>query len=170
MPRVTSNERSAVRTRSSGIALGVILLLCLATGGLGAAWTNLSVATWYADLQKPSWNPPNWVFGPVWTALYVMMAVAAWLVWRERGLSWGKAPLALFAVQLVLNAAWSGLFFGLRNPGLALVEIALLWSAIVATAVSFSRISGWAAGLLVPYLGWVSFAAVLNGVIWWSNR
>lgn len=165
----SSHDLSPVTTRAQWVVLVLFLFLCLGIGSLGAAWTNLSVTTWYNDLHKPTWNPPNWVFGPVWTTLYVMMAIAAWLVWRERGLSSSKMPLALFAVQLALNAAWSGLFFGLRNPGLALGEIVLLWSAIVATTVSFARISGWAS-LLVPYLGWVSFAVVLNGVIWWANR
>jgi tryptophan-rich sensory protein len=136
----------------------VFLAVCLAAAGLGAAWTNTSVATWYSALEKPSWNPPDWVFGPVWTCLYVAMAVAAWLVWREKGTVDARTPLLLFAGQLIFNVAWSFLFFALRNPGLAFVDVVLLWLCILATILAFGRVSTWAAALLVPYLAWVSFA------------
>lgn len=151
------------------VALAIFLVICLGTAGSGAALTNLSIDDWYVTLAKPSWNPPNWVFGPVWTALYIGMAMAAWLVWRKQGLAGARLPLFLFALQLFLNAAWSALFFGLRNPGLALIDIGLLWLAILATMVAFHRVSPWAAGLLAPYLGWVSFATALNGAIWSAN-
>ena len=129
------------------------------------------VAGWYDGLRKPVFTPPDWVFGPAWTVLYVLMGVAAFLVW-QRG--WESRPvrvaLGWFAVQLVLNALWSPVFFGLHRIGLALVVILLLWGAIVATIVSFLNVSKLAAGLLCPYLLWVSFAATLNGAIWLLNR
>jgi tryptophan-rich sensory protein len=124
---------------------------------------------WYASLRKPSWNPPGWIFGPVWTALYAMMAVAAWLIWRRGG--WGKQrrPLLLFIVQLALNALWTPLFFGLHRPGLAFAEILLLWLAIALTLAAFWREHRAAAWLLAPYLAWVSFAALLNLTLWRLN-
>ena len=151
------------------LALAVFLVICLGTAALGAAVTNLSVRDWYATLEKPSWSPPNWLFGPVWTTLYIGMAVAAWLVWRKRGLAQGWLPLTLFGIQLTLNAIWSVLFFGFRSPGAAFVEIILLWFAILATIIVFARHSALAAALLVPYLAWVSFATALNSALWWMN-
>ncbi len=150
------------------VVLVLFLMISLATAGLGAAWTNLSVGDWYGTLKKLSWNPPNWVFGPVWTALYIGMAIAAWLVWRTSGMDCWPA-LLLFGVQLVLNAVWSALFFGLRNPEIAFADIVLLWFAILATVVAFGRVSASAAVLLLPYLAWVSFATALNWAIWRLN-
>lgn len=124
---------------------------------------------WYASLQKPSWNPPGWIFGPVWTALYTMMAAAAWMVWRRGGWEKQRKPLLVFLVQLALNTLWTPLFFGLHQPGLAFAEIVLLWLAIVATIVVFRPVSGAAMLLLVPYLAWVSFAAALNFTLWRLN-
>ncbi len=124
---------------------------------------------WYASLHKPSWNPPAWVFGPVWTLLYTMMAVSVWLVWRRGGFALQRASLSLFLAQLALNAAWTPLFFGLHQPGLAFVDIALLWLGIVATITAFRRVHCGAAWLLVPYLLWVSFASVLNFTLWRMN-
>ena len=124
---------------------------------------------WYATLRKPSWNPPPWIFGPVWTALYLMMATAAWLVWRRGGWAGQRRALTLYLVQLALNAAWTPLFFGLKMPGLAFAEILLLLAAIVATALAFRRVSKGAAALLVPYMAWVSFAAFLNYTLWSLN-
>jgi translocator protein len=165
MPTVRSTREGAL---SDWVVLALFLMICLGTAVLGAAWTNLSLGDWYVTLAKPSWNPPNWVFGPIWTTLYVGMAIAAWLVWRRRGLdSW--LPLLLFGVQLVLNAAWSALFFGLRNPGMAFEDIILLWLAILATVVAFGHVSTSAAALLLPYLAWVSFATALNWAIWRMN-
>ena len=125
---------------------------------------------WYAGLRKPSWNPPAWLFGPAWTALYVSMAVAAWMVWRLGG--WPAHPLALglFLAQLAFNALWSPLFFRLHRVGWALADCVLLWFSLAATLVAFWRASPAAGVLLVPYLGWVSFATVLNFTIWRSNR
>jgi tryptophan-rich sensory protein/uncharacterized protein YbjT (DUF2867 family) len=151
------------------LVLALLLIICLATAGLGAALTNLSVGGWYAAVQRPSWNPPNWVFGPVWTVLYIGMAIAAWLVWRRTGLADAWLPLLLFGVQLCLNASWSALFFGMRSPGIAFADIVLLWFAILATIIAFGRISNLAATLLVPYLAWVSFATALNWSIWRLN-
>lgn len=126
--------------------------------------------SWYAGLAKPPFNPPSWVFGPVWTVLYVLMAVAAWLIWKDRGsVVAAAAPLAAWLTQLVLNALWSWLFFGLHRMDLALVDIVALWFAIVVTIALFWRVLHAAAWLLVPYLAWVSFAMVLNGALWRLN-
>src|SRR5690242_535684 len=123
------------------VGLVVAIGACFAVAALGSAMTIPSIGTWYATLSKPSWNPPNWIFGPVWSALYLVMAVAAWMVWRKSGLSAALGPLALFALQLALNCAWSGLFFALHKPWLAFADIAVLWLAIVATMISFARVS-----------------------------
>ena len=121
---------------------------------------------WYDGLRKPSWNPPNWAFPIAWTALYTMIAVAGWLVWREVGLGF---PIAVYAVQLVLNAAWSWLFFGLRRPDLAFAELVVFWLSIGATILVFAPVSALAAWLMVPYFAWVSFAGVLNWKLWQLN-
>lgn len=151
------------------LPLAVFLAACFAAAGVGSLFTGPALDGWYATLSKPAWTPPAWVFGPVWTALYVSMAVAAWLVWRERGLSGARPQLALFGAQLVLNALWSALFFGLRSPGAALVEIFLLWCAVYAATLSFLRVAALPAALMLPYLLWVSFAALLNFAIWRMN-
>ena len=124
---------------------------------------------WYASLAKPRWNPPSWYFAPVWSALYVMMAVAAWMVWQRGGWSAQRRPLALFLGQLALNALWTPLFFGGHGMGLALAEITLLWLAIAGTVGAFWAVNRKAAWLLVPYLAWVSFAAYLNFTLWRLN-
>jgi tryptophan-rich sensory protein len=154
---------AATQNRLSQI-LGLVgfVLLCFAAAALGSAVTLPEIDGWYAALPKPSWNPPNWIFGPVWSTLYLLMGIAAWLVWRQSGLKGAAGALALFAVQLALNTLWSFLFFGGHRPDLAAVDIVLLGLAIVATMVAFSRHSRLAAVLLVPYLAWVTFAAVLN--------
>lgn len=121
---------------------------------------------WYASLNKPSWNPPAWIFGPVWTALYLMMAIAAWLVWKRSG--WCGA-LWIYLVQLLLNAAWTPIFFGAREIGWALVAIIALWAAILCTLLAFLRVSRVAGWMLLPYLAWVSFATVLNFTLWRMN-
>jgi translocator protein len=146
-----------------------LLILCFATAALGAWFNTGPIDNWYPTLRKPAWTPPNWVFAPVWTTLYAMMAFAAWLVWLRVRWPTSQTALGLFAVQLVLNAAWSGLFFSLHSPGIAFVEIILLWCAIAVTLWRFGRISRVAAGLLAPYLLWVTFATALNGAIWWMN-
>lgn len=156
-------------TRSGWISSwGLIawLVLCF---GAAAVGSQFGPGEWYAGLRKPSWNPPSWVFAPVWTALYTLMGIAAWLIWRRGGWKVNRLALTAFLTQLVLNAAWSWLFFGLRNPGLAFAEILLLWLAIVWTWRLFRRINPAAGALLGPYLAWVSFAAVLNAVLWRLN-
>jgi translocator protein len=142
------------------------LMLCFSAASLGAFFMP---GEWYATLKKPAWNPPGWLFGPVWSALYTMMAVAAWLVWKRGGFAAQCRPLALFLVQLALNAAWTPLFFGLHWPGLAFAEIVLLWMAIAATLAAFRSVSRAAVWLLAPYLAWVSFAAFLNFTLWRLN-
>ena len=122
--------------------------------------------TWYEDLHKPSWNPPAWLFGPAWTLLYTLMAVAAWLVWKRVGFSW---PLVLYFVQLALNAAWTPIFFGAHQLGWALIEIVLMWVTILLTLLSFRRVNPTAGWLFVPYLVWVSFATCLNFTLWRLN-
>jgi tryptophan-rich sensory protein len=158
-----------VTERTRWIGLAVFIVVCLGAGGLGAIATTPEIEGWYRTIEKPSWNPPDWIFGPVWTTLFVLMAIAAWLVWKPAGFKAPAAPLSLFAVQLVLNVAWSWIFFGLHQPGWAFIEIAVLWLTILATTVAFFRCSQVAGWLLVPYLAWVSFAAVLNFTIWRLN-
>ncbi|QEH38529.1 TspO/MBR family protein [Aquisphaera giovannonii] len=150
-------------------ALVISLALCFAVAGLGGYWTSLGLGPWYDGLRKPPWTPPGGVIGSVWTVLYTLMAVAAWLVWRRGGLAGARLPLSLHGAQLALNLAWPALFFAMRRPDLAFAEILLLWAAILATLVAFVRVSRPAASLLVPYLAWVSFAATLNYALWRLN-
>ncbi len=147
------------------------LLLPAGTAVVGSAATASSVSTWYPQLEKPGFSPPSWVFGPVWTALYAMMGIADHLV-AASGAPEQQVQTArrTYFAKLALNGLWSVLFFGLRSPAAALVEIVLLWGAIVATIAAFARISRTAALLLVPYLLWTTFAAILNGAIWRLNR
>lgn len=150
--------------------LVVCMVVCLMTGVLGSFATRDSLSTWYADLAKPSFVPPDWAFGVVWPILYAMMGTSVFLVWSkgttERRV---RVALGLFALQLVLNGLWTPIFFGLRMMALALVEIVLLWMAILATILVFRRISAAAACLLLPYLAWVSFAIALNAALWHLN-
>ena len=140
--------------------------LCFLAAAMGGIFMP---GEWYARLHKPSWNPPNWIFGPVWTALYLMMAIAAWLVWRRGGLAAQRKPLSLFLAQLLLNALWSPLFFGLHLPGLAFVDLLLLWIALAATVRAFWKVSPSASLLLWPYLAWITFAGALNLAIYRLN-
>jgi len=165
-----STQSFAPHGASQWIGLAVALALCFTAAGIGSLYTTPAIPNWYAALEKPSWNPPNWVFGPVWTLLYLMMAIAVWLVWRERGFTGATLALTLFAVQLALNALWSIIFFGWKNPGLALFEIFFLWTAIFLTMLSFWHISHVAAWLIWPYLLWVTFAGFLNLSIWRLNK
>lgn len=155
--------------RTRWIGLIIFIVICLGAGALGAIATTPEIEGWYRTIAKPSWNPPDWIFGPVWTTLYVLMAVAAWLIWRPAGYSAAATPLTLFAGQLLLNIAWSWIFFSLHQPGWAFAEIVLLWLAIVATTAAFFRSLPLAGCLMLPYLAWVSFAAVLNFTIWQLN-
>lgn len=152
-----------------GNALLVFLLLCFVAAAIGAFAVTTSVNTWYPQLEKPAYAPPNQVFGPVWTALYLMIAFSGWLLWRGRSDADIGLPLALYAVQLALNAAWSVIFFGLRQPGFAAVEIILLFAAIALYAAVSWKISRPASLLMLPYLAWVGFASVLNITIWILN-
>lgn len=148
------------------------MLILFGAVNFGAAATGaiFRPGEWYKQLDKPRWRPPDWIFAPVWSALYVTIALSGWLVWREAGISGALLPLGVYALQLLLNAAWTPIFFGLHRPGLALVEIVLLWASILATIVLFYPISSAASWLLIPYLAWVSFASGLNFSIWMRNR
>ena len=167
-----ASARAAPRYRSATVQwLGLLawLILCFAAAGVGGWLTAASVTDWYQTLRKPTWTPPDGVFAPVWSALYLMMGIAAWLVWRRADRSVPWRALTLFVVQLVLNVAWSGCFFALQQPGLALAELLLLLAAIVATTGAFRAVSRLAAALMVPSLAWSTFAAALNFSIWRLN-
>ena len=149
----------------------LVVVLCVTVGYLSGLVTRESILTWYVTLNKPSFNPPNWVFAPVWTLLYIMMGVAAGMIWTSNSEEQTtKKALGFFAIQLGLNALWSYLFFGLHNPLLALIEIILLWLMIFETYNMFKKINKTSGLLLFPYLAWVSFATILNASIWWLNR
>ncbi len=139
--------------------LVIAIIFCELAGVLGSVFTAPAINSWYVSLAKPSFNPPNWVFGPVWTALFLLMGIALFLVWNSK--SHGQS-LRVFVLQLILNVFWTVIFFGLENPSLALIEIGLLWLSIIWTVMEFQKVSKTAAYLLLPYLFWVSFAAVLN--------
>lgn len=151
------------------LGLGAFVALCLAISAIGAWITAQSVGTWYRTLQKPVFNPPDWVFAPVWTLLYLMIALAGWRVWRRVGLSGARAGMVAYSAQLALNLAWSFTFFGGRMVGVALVEIVLLLAVIGVNVVLFWRIDRPAGWLLVPYAVWVAFACVLNFALWRLN-
>lgn len=152
------------------VKLLTAVVVCQLAGFIGSLFTTPSIPTWYAELQKPSFTPPNAVFAPVWVTLFFLMAVAAFLVWDKGFTAKGvKTALAFFGAQLILNVLWSVFFFGCRSPFLALVEIVALWFAIAVSVLTFFRVSKAAAYLLVPYLLWVSFAAVLNFAIFRLN-
>jgi tryptophan-rich sensory protein len=153
------------------VKLVVSFAAVFAAGAIGGLATSPAIPTWYRALHKPAFNPPDWLFGPAWTVLYLLMAVAVFLVWRSGFNAAGvKLALAVFLAQLLLNALWSILFFGLRSPLAGLVDIAALWLAIVATIVLFFRVSTAAGVLLLPYVGWVTFAAILNAAVYRLNR
>jgi translocator protein len=140
---------------------------CLLAARVGAAYRP---GDWYEQLRKPAWRPPNWVFPPAWAFLYLTIAVSGWLVWRTSGFVGAAFPFAIYLVQLILNASWSPIFFGMRRPDLAFVEVVMLWSSIIATIAAFHCVNAAAAWLLLPYLTWVTFAAALNFAIWRLNR
>ena len=145
--------------------LGLFILAVVAVSVLGGLATAAAIPGWYATLAKPSWTPPDWVFGPAWTTLYILMAVAAWLVWRRRRLVEVRGALVAWWAQLALNLLWTMLFFGLRQPLWGLIEIVALWIAIAITIALFYRVRPLAAALLVPYIAWVSYAISLNAGI-----
>ncbi len=164
-----TNKNQPATPPTRVLALIAFLVLCFGAAGIGGAVTAESVRSWYPTLAKPFFNPPNWVFAPVWTLLYALMAVAAWRVWCAAGPRHAALALTAFAVQLVLNVCWSVVFFGLHAIGMALVEIILLLAAIVTTMRLFWRHDQAAGLLFLPYLAWVSFATVLNAALWWLN-
>lgn len=147
------------------LALPLFLLLSFAAAAMGALY---GPGAWYAALERPFYAPPNWLFGPVWTALYVLIAVAGWMVWQRVG--WRSREMALWAAQMALNALWTPLFFGLQWLGVALAEMALLWLMIVLCLRAFWKVRPLAGMLMAPYLAWVSFAWLLNAGFWWLNR
>ena len=168
------NDTSPHVTHRRDTTVGAITLVALIALilGLGMSMGLLFPPDdWFADLLKPTWNPPSWLFGPVWTTLYILMAISLWLVLRETASEPDARvrPLGLFLVQFVLNLAWTPLFFGMHSPMLAFIGICALWVAALATALAFGRVRTLAAYLLVPYLLWISFALVLNGTIWLMN-
>ena len=136
------------------------ILICQIAGIIGSIFTAPSITSWYADLQKPAFSPPNWVFGPVWITLYTLMGISLYLVWNKKKNV--KIPLTLFSIQLILNSIWSIIFFGLQNPFYALIEIIILWIMILLTIISFYKISKKASFLLLPYIIWVTVATFLN--------
>jgi tryptophan-rich sensory protein len=155
-----------VSRRRDVLGLAAFVVMCFGVSLLGGRATLPALDHWYPQLSKPAWTPPAWVFGPVWTLLYPMVAVAGWLAWRE-GRS--RCGTLLYLLQLALNAAWPWIFFGERRVGWALVCVLLLWFAILGTLVAFWRVSRGAAVLLLPYLAWVGFAVALNAAIWRMN-
>jgi translocator protein len=149
--------------------LMIAVIIPVAVGGLSGYFTASGVGGWYATLQKPWFNPPNWIFGPVWTALYAMMGVALYLVWKQPPGPARNSAITWFAVQLTVNFFWSFIFFYLHQPGWAFAEIVVMWVLILVTIFQFAKLSTAAAWLLVPYISWVSFAAVLNFTLWRMN-
>jgi benzodiazapine receptor len=160
---MTKNPQTGL---ASWMGLAFWLGACFAAAWVGS---QFSAGQWYERLTKPALTPPSWVFGPVWTLLYTMMGVAAWLVWKRHGFAGVAQSLWLFLLQLALNVLWSYLFFGLKNPGLAFLDIVVLWLAILATIIAFFRHYRPAGQLLLPYLLWVSFAVYLNLQFWRLN-
>ena len=149
------------------VKLIVSILICQIAGVIGSIFTAPSITSWYADLQKPAFSPPNWVFGPVWITLYTLMGISLYLVWNKKKNV--KIPLTLFFTQLILNSVWSIIFFGLQNPFYALLEIIILWVTILLTIISFYKVSKKASFLLLPYILWVTIATFLNYYIWILN-
>ncbi len=148
----------------------IAILIPLLVGFTSGFFTAGNVGGWYVTVQKPSWNPPNWLFGPVWTSLYILMGISLFLVWRsDAAVQVKRTALLLFALQLTLNFFWSLIFFQMHQIGWALVEIIVLWLLILATIFSFAKVNNLAAWLLVPYISWVSFASLLNYTIWKLN-
>lgn len=155
---------------NSWITLIIFILLCEAVGIAGSFFTISNIPGWYAGLVKPSFNPPSWIFGPVWTTLYLLMGIAGYLLWRKRGeIPQAKKAFAWFFIQLALNSIWTPIFFGAHRLGVAFGEIVLLWIAILVTIAIFWRAIKSAALLLIPYAVWVTFAAVLNFALWRLN-
>ena len=149
----------------------ISILACFAAGGIGSLFTSKAIPAWYPGLKKPPYTPPNWVFGPVWTTLYILMGISAFLIW-QKGLSTYGVLLAfiLFWVQLIFNALWSIIFFGVKSKGGGIIVIIVLWLLILVTIITSFQVSVWAGILLIPYILWVSVATYLNVGIWWLNK
>ena len=145
------------------------LSVCLGVGALGSHVTAISVSSWYTLIEKPSWTPSNWLFPPVWTTIFVLMAIAAWMVWKAAGCRFPARVFAVFVLQLVLNLGWSILFFGMQSPGSAFIEIIFLWAIIIFMIAMFRSKSPVTTFLLLPYLVWITFAGYLNYAIWILN-
>lgn len=167
---MTEATESTPPAPSFSLRIGSLMAFLAACFCVAATSAFFPPDEWYQDLIRPSYAPPNWVFAPVWTVLYTMIGISGWLVWKSTRQGDKHSALSAFVVQLILNAAWSGLFFGWHRPDLALMEIVLLWAAIVTTILLFRRFSTVAAILLLPYLAWVSFATILNYGFWSLNR
>ena len=157
-------------TLKNWLPLGLFVVLAFAAAGIGWLATRAGAESWYPTLRKPEWTPPSSVFGPVWTLLYILMAVATWRAWGKGATAAARRTVSLYSAQLTLNALWSILFFGLRQPGAALVEILVLWAVLVLILVRYWKLDRLAAWLWMPYVAWVTFAASLNGAIWSLNR
>jgi tryptophan-rich sensory protein len=151
------------------LPLLISILIALLAGFIGSFFTTSSISTWYAFINKPFFSPPNWIFAPVWSFLYILMGISAFLIWQKRDNSKIKPAMIFYGIQLVLNTLWSIIFFGMHNPGLALLEILILWVFISITLIEFYRINKTAGLLFIPYLLWVSFASILNYAIWILN-
>ncbi len=155
--------------RSNGIKLILSIVLCVSLGSVGGLVTVSEIPTWYASLNKPSFNPPNWLFGPVWTILYLLMGISVYMIWKQPVSKERNKALQLFILQFILNFCWSFIFFGLHATGWALIEMIALWILILLSILHFAKHSKTAAWLLVPYISWVSFALLLNAAIWKLN-
>lgn len=158
-----------MKEKYSRISFVGFIILCLAVGMLGSFWTQETVSTWYPTLIKPSWTPPDWLFGPVWTILYIMIGVSGWLIYEAEQSAERTITLIFYAIQLILNLAWSFLFFSLRSPILGLIDIIPLCLFIALTIVNAWRVRRLASLLLIPYLIWVMYATSLNTAIWLLN-
>ena len=163
------NETRQLSVGWQVVGLVAWLVLCLGASEIGRRFTMPEISGWYATLEKPIFNPPNWIFGPVWGVLFVLMAVSAWLVWRQFGFKRAPAAMTVFMVQLIANVMWSILFFGMHSPSMAFFWICVLWSLIASTIMLFWKKSPPAGAILLPYLGWVTFAGLLNFWIWRLN-
>lgn len=153
------------------IVLVLLITVCLLVGIVGSSFTAPAIPIWYAGLVKPSFNPPSWLFGPVWTVLYVLMGISLWMVWQKRKSNKNvKKAIRLFGIQLILNAIWSPIFFGAKQLFIAFLVIVLMWIFVRKTILSFKEIDKKASRLLYPYLAWVSFATILNFSVWLLNR
>lgn len=157
--------------KSKTLKLIISILICQSAGFFGSLFTTPKIATWYQGVTKPSFNPPNYLFGPVWTILFILMGISLYIIWTSKfkDRAYKKEVIIIFAIQLILNILWSILFFGLESPMFAFFEIMILWISIFATIIGFYKISRIASLILIPYILWVSFASVLNFFIWKLN-